>query len=102
MRVQFTADATEWAKLQQLATSNGYPDVPSYCKDASLQARTFSKMWTKVQNAISKMTSGTTFQLSDLVQTPPSNLGRKLYANQSKLGIVVSKKINGINTFTKL
>lgn len=103
MRVQFTVDATEWAELQQLATRNGYPDVPSYCKDVSLQARTFAKMWAKVQDAISKMASGTAFQLSDLVQTPPSNLGRKLYENQSTLGIVVnSKKTNGTNTFTKL
>ena len=53
MRVQFTVDATEWAELQQLATRNGYPDVPSYCKDVSLQARTFAKMWAKVQDAIS-------------------------------------------------
>ena len=103
MRVQFTVDAPEWAELQQLATKNGYPDVPSYCKDASLQARTFANMWKKVQDAISKMKSGTTFQLSDLVQTPPSNLGRKLYEHQSTLGIVVNaKKTNGTNTFRKL
>ncbi len=103
MRVQFTVTASEWAELQQLATRNGYPDVPSYCKDVSLQARTYAKMWAKVKEAISKMGSGTTFQLSDLVQTPPSNLGRKLYDNQSTLGIVVNPtKTNGTNTFTKL
>ncbi len=103
MRVQFTVDATEWAELQRLAAQNGYPDVPSYCKDTSLQARTYANMWAKVQDAISKMASGTTFQLKDLIQSPPSNLGVKLYENQSTLGIVVnSKKTNGTNSFTKL
>lgn len=103
MRVQFTVDATEWAELQLLATQNGYPDVPAYCKDTSLQARTYANMWAKVQDAIFKMPAGTTFQLKDLVQAPPSNLGVKLYEHQNTLGIVVnSKKTNGTNSYTKI
>lgn len=47
MRVQFSVNATEWAKLQRLAISNGYPDVPSYCRDVSLEERTYANMWKK-------------------------------------------------------
>lgn len=104
MRVQFSVNATEWAKLQQLATVNGYPDVPSYCRDISLEERTYATMWKNITNEIAKMPSGQTFALRDLVQSPPSNLGVKLYNNQSNLGIQVNpqKDSTGTNTFTKL
>ena len=55
MRVQFSVDANEWSKLQQLASANGYPDVPSYCKDISLEERTYANLWKKVKEGIAKM-----------------------------------------------
>lgn len=104
MRVQFSVNATEWTKLQQLATANGYPDVPSYCRDVSLEERTYATMWKNITDEIAKMSSGQIFALRDLVQSPPSNLGVKLYNNQSNLGIKVNpqKDSTGTNTFTKL
>ena len=104
MRVQFSVNATEWSKLQQLAQSNGYPDVPSYCRDVSLEERTYTNMWSKIKEGIAKMPSGHIFALRDLVQSPPANLGVKLYENQSALGIKVNPQKDSLhtNTFTKL
>lgn len=104
MRVQFSVNATEWSKLQQLAQSNGYPDVPSYCRDVSLEERTYANMWSKIKEGIAKMPSGHIFALRDLVQSPPANLGVKLYENQSALGIKVNPQKDSLhtNTFTKL
>lgn len=104
MRVQFSVNATEWSKLQQLAQSNGYPDVPSYCRDVSLEERTYANMWSKIKDGIAKMPSGHIFALRDLVQSPPANLGVKLYENQSALGIKVNPQKDSLhtNTFTKL
>lgn len=104
MRVQFSVNATEWSKLQQLAQSNGYPDIPSYCRDVSLEERTYANMWSKIKDGIAKMPSGHIFALRDLVQSPPANLGVKLYENQSALGIKVNPQKDSLhtNTFTKL
>lgn len=104
MRVQFSVSASEWAKLQQLANSNGYPDVPSYCRDVSLEEQSYAKMWQKIKDGIAKMPSGQTFALRDLVQTPPANLGVKLYENQSSLGIKVNPQKDSLHTniYTKL
>lgn len=104
MRVQFSVNNNEWIKLQQLAAANGYPDVPTYCRDVSLKARTYAKMWENITDGIAKMKSGQVFALRDLVQSPPANLGVKLYENQSTLGIKVNPQKNSShsNTFTKL
>jgi hypothetical protein len=104
MRIQFSVNSSEWAKLQQLASENGYPDIPSYCKDISLERRTYANMWAKVIDGIAEMPSGSVFALRDLVQSPPANLGVKLYENQEKLGIRVNPKKDSLhtNTFTKL
>lgn len=104
MRVQFSVDTTEWLKLQGLVTKNGYPDVPSYCRDVALEERTYANLWQKVKDGIKKMPSGHTFALRDLVQSPPSNLGVKLYENQKSLGIIVNQKKDSLhtNTFTKI
>lgn len=103
MRVQFSVTDDEWKKLQALAKGAGYPDVPSYCKDTSLQDRTFGGLWKTVVEEISKMQSGKVFPLRELVTSPPSNLGRKLYEHQEELGIEVQEKDKlGSNTFKKL
>lgn len=103
MRVQFTVSDTEWQKLEQLAVKAGYPDVPSYCKDTVLQERTYADLWKTVVDKISKMDKDTVFALRDLVDTPPANLGVKLYEHQNDLGIEVQKKDSlNSNTFKKL
>lgn len=103
MRVQFSVNNDEWEKLQNLAKDAKYPDVPSYCKDTSLQDRTFGGLWKTVVEEISKMKPGKVFPLRELVPSPPSNLGRKLYEHQEELGIEVQEKDKlGSNTFKKL
>lgn len=104
MRVQFSVNAQEWSKLQQLAKSNGYPDVPSYCRDVSLEERTYANMWKKIEDGIKNMPSGRAFALRDLVPAPPATLGVKLFDNQQALGIKVNPKKDSLNTntYTKL
>lgn len=103
LRVQFTVTDDEWKKLVSLAQKKGYPDVPSYCKDTVLEERTYGNLWKTVVDKISDMDKDTIFALRDLVDTPPANLGVKLYVHQSDLGIEVQKKdrLNS-NTFIKL
>ena len=104
MRVQFTVTNTEYAELQQLAAAAGYPDVPSYCRDISLKVRTYAEMWKEITEKMAAMPSGKQVALRDLIKTPPANLGRKLYDNQSLLSIKVNSKKDALhtNTFIKL
>jgi hypothetical protein len=103
MRVQFSVNDVQWKELKRLAEKAGYPDVPSYCKDIALEDRTYGNLWKTVVEKIAKMNKGTVFALRDLVDTPPANLGVKLYDHQKELGIQVQKKdrLNS-NTFIKL
>jgi len=103
MRVQFSVNDVQWEKLKRLAEKEGYPDVPSYCKDVALEDRTYGKLWQTVVNKISKMEKDNVFALRDLVDTPPANLGVKLFEHQKDLGIQVQKKDSlKSNTFIKL
>jgi hypothetical protein len=104
VRVQFSVNNTEWQKLQRLAYKKGYPDVSSYCRDISLQERTYAELWRSVVEAITDKPSGSVFALRDLIDAPPANLGVKLYEHQTDLGIIVNSKKDSrnINTFTKL
>ena len=102
MRIQFTVSDDEYKKLQGLAVD--YPDVSSYCKGVSLQDRTYGDIWKTVVEKIKKMQpSENTFALRNLVATPPSNMGVKLYQNQQQLGIVfVKKDSSGVDTYKKI
>ena len=104
MRVQFTVNDIQESKLRRLAYENGYPDVPSYCKDICLQERTYVAMWETITEKISEMKPGTLFALRDLIPSPPTNLGVKLYQNQKELGIEVRPQKDSLhsNCFIKL
>ena len=39
MRIQFTVNANELAKIQNLAQKAGYPDVSSYCRDDCIRRK---------------------------------------------------------------
>lgn len=98
MRVQFSVNSKEFQKLTIL--SKGYPDISTYCKDVSLQDRTYGNLWKQVTEKIGKMESGDEpFALRDLIPTPPANMGVKLFQNQGKLGIKFVKK-DSLNTDT--
>ena len=66
--------------------------------------KTFGKLWKEVKDKISQMVPGDHFTLRDLVDTPPANLGVKLYQNQKALGIQVLPKKDNLKTniFKKL
>ena len=103
MRVQFSVTDEEFKKLESFASEAGYPDVSSYCKDKVLRVRTYAGLWETVTTKIKSMNPGEVFVLRDLVDTPPSNLGVKLFNHQDDLGILVGDKDrNKVNTFIKL
>ena len=103
MRVQFTVNDEERLKLESLAKKNGYPDISSYCKDKSLEERTYAKMWEIIKTKISEKNSGDEFSLRELIDAPPSNLGVKVFNNQDNLGIEVLQKKDSLkaNKFRK-
>lgn len=103
MRVQFSVSISEWNLMESKAKEEGYPDVPSFCKDLCLGDRTFQKLWQTVVKKIAIMPKGRKFTLRELVDTPPANLGVKLYDNQEALGIESIGKDNlNTNLFVKL
>lgn len=103
MRIQFSVNDDELKRLESYAKEAGYPDVSTYCKDQVLRLRTYAELWEKVKNKIASMKKDEVFALRDLVDTPPANLGVKLYNNQVELGIEVKEKDRtGANTFKKL
>lgn len=58
---------------------------------------------TQSRKKIESMPSGENFLLKDLIDTPPSNLGVKLYAHQKELGIeIIKKDSSNTNMFKKL
>lgn len=66
-----------------------------------LQERTYGNLWQTVLSKINEMNVGKTFTLRDLVDTPPANMGVKLFQNQEELGITFVKKDNISNIFVK-
>lgn len=92
MRIQFSVTPAELSKLQQAAAKEGYPDVPTYCKDVALNDRTYGNIWKEVVAKISKLPSGSVFKLSDITACPPANMGVKLFHSQSTLNIKFSHK----------
>ena len=103
MRVQFSINEDELKRLTNYAKEAGYPDISSYCKDKVLRSRTYAELWKTVTTRIKSLKPGDVFALRDLVDTPPSNLGVKLFNHQEELGIKVnSKDRTGVNTFEKI
>ena len=95
MRIQFTVSQSEWNTLEMKSIKEGYPDVPSYCKDMVLKQRTYAMLWNTVTKKIESMPSGENFLLKDL--------GVKLYAHQKELGIeIIKKDSSNTNMFKKL
>ena len=104
MRIQFSVNDAEQKKLEEMATKACYPDVSSYCKDKILGKNTYAKLWNQITLKIQDMPAGKTFSLRDLIDTPPSNLGKKLFNNQRELNIewLQEKDSLNANVFKKL
>ncbi len=101
MRIQFSVNESEHQKLQELAAKDGYPDVHTYCKDTSLQQRTYAELWERVVSGIAKI-GDEEFRLRDLIAAPPANLGVKLFRNQAALGITKVREENGTDVYKKI
>lgn len=103
MRIQFSVDANQYKILKEKSQKEGYPDVNTYCKDKSLEERTYQNLWMTVKKRIEQMKEGDVFALRDIVDVPPISLGRKLYDHQKELNIEKLKKDGvGSNIFRKV
>ncbi len=81
-RVQFTISDTEKKQLQLEAISEGYPNISELCKVRALQGKsTYAELYKRMVKNIDKLPIGTNFLLRDLIDTPPTLLGRWLFDN---------------------
>lgn len=81
-RVQFTITDAEKKMLLAEAKAEGYPNVAELCKVRSLQGKsTYAQLYKKMVKKIANLPVGTKFYLRDLIETPPTLLGRWLYDN---------------------
>lgn len=48
IRIQFTVSQLEWNTLKMKSIEDGYPDVPSFCKDMVIKQRTYAILWNTV------------------------------------------------------
>jgi len=93
-RVQFTISDVEKSQLDMEAKSDGYPNVAELCKYRSLQGKsTYSNLYKLMIKKIDALPSGATFKLRDLIDTPPTLLGRWLFDNVANRSITNVKHL---------
>lgn len=81
-RVQFTISDVEKVQLETEATAEGYPNIAELCKVRALQGKsTYAELYKKMVAKIDILPKGRRFKLRDLIDTPPTLLGRWLYDN---------------------
>lgn len=81
-RVQFTVSDIEKEQLIAEATSEGYPNIAELCKVRALQGKsTYADLYKKMVKKIDSLPAGQKFLLRDLIDTPPTLLGRWLFDN---------------------
>lgn len=81
-RVQFTISDTEYHQLVKEASNEGFPNVSELCKTRALKGKnTYAQLYSLLVKKIEKLESGEKFFLRDLIDTPPTLLGRWLYDN---------------------
>ena len=61
MRIQFTVSQSEWNTLEMKSIKEGYPDVPSYCKDMVLKTKNLCNALEHSHEKIESMPSGEKF-----------------------------------------
>ncbi|CAK7082140.1 TPA: hypothetical protein KRO81_001713 [Clostridioides difficile] len=81
-RVQFTISDAEKEQLISEAASEGYPNIAELCKVRALRGKsTYADLYKRMVKKIESLPSGQRFFLRDLIETPPTLLGRWLYDN---------------------
>ncbi len=81
-RVQFTISDVEKTQLIAEAAAEGYPNIAELCKVRALQGKsTYAELYKTMVRKIDALPSGKRFRLRDLIDTPPTLLGRWLYDN---------------------
>lgn len=81
-RVQFTISDVKKKQLESEALSEGFPNISELCKVRSLQGKsTYADLYKKMVRKIDALPAGTEFFLRDLIDTPPTLLGRWLFDN---------------------
>ncbi|QGH02288.1 hypothetical protein [Streptococcus dysgalactiae] len=90
-RVQFTISDDEKVELEKQAATEGFPNLAELCKYRALQGKsTYATLYKRMVERIENLPSGSKFKLRDLIDTPPTLLGRWLYDN------VANKKIANV------
>lgn len=81
-RVQFSISDEEKKQLESEAMSEGYPNIAALCKARALRGKSnYVELYKEMIKQINRKPSGTKFKLRDLVETPPTLLGRWLFDN---------------------
>lgn len=81
-RVQFTISDTEKEQLMTEAAAEGYPNISELCKVRALLGKsTYADLYKRMVKKIDSLPSKEKFFLRDLIDTPPTLLGRWLYDN---------------------
>lgn len=90
-RIQFTISDDEKKQLESEALAEGFPNVAELCKYRALQGKsTYATLYKRMVDKIDSLPSGSKFKLRDLIDTPPTLLGRWLYDN------VANQKISNV------
>lgn len=83
-RVQFTITDQELKALETIANQEGFPNVAELCKTralAGIPRRDDGALYKEMVKKIEELPEGAEFFVRDLIDTPPSILGRWLYDN---------------------
>lgn len=85
MRIQFTVSQSEWNTLEMKSIKEGYPDVPSYCKDMVLKQRTYAMLWNTVTKKIESMPSGGKFFVKGFDRYSTVKFGSKVVCSPERI-----------------
>ncbi len=81
-RIQFTISDKEKTKLERECIDEGCPNISELCKLRALKGNsTYAELYKDMVLKIENLPQGQEFFLRDLINTPPTLLGRWLYDN---------------------
>ena len=81
-RVQFTISDQEYQELCQEAERLNYPNVAELCKSRALSGKkSYADLYREIIEKIDKLPAGETFRIRNLIENPPTLLGRWIADN---------------------